>query len=118
MSLVLEAVEPMPSNGQYFLLPPTHLRGRIAELGLMPELEDTVRGLKRGESATVPIHLPQHYPMQAIRGQRRLVKVTLVDCKPFGFPPVVEDELLHGRPGIWLDPTQYTERQVNALVAP
>jgi hypothetical protein len=118
VSLTLEAVEPLPVNGQYHLLPPIHLRGRLAELRLLPELEQKIRDMKRGEVSIIPVHFPQHYEQVELRGQRRLVKVNLVDCKPYGFAPVVEDEIMQGSPGVWLDPTQYTERQMNALVAP
>jgi len=120
VSVILESVEPLPSGppGQYYLVPVQHIRGRLAALGLLPELEEAILGMKRGEVAMVPVHLPAHYEIQSLRGMRRIIKVNLVDCKPFGFPPTVEDELLSGSPGVWADPTQYTERQMNALVAP
>ena len=73
--------------------------------------------MKRGTTTTVPVHFPAHFPLEGVRGQRRLIRVTLNDCKPWGFPPVVENELLYGaEKGLWLDPTQYTAQQVHALV--
>jgi len=39
------------------------------------------------------VHLPVHYPMAYLRGKRRLIRVTLVDCKPLSWPPILGDEL-------------------------
>ena len=40
--------------------------------------------------------MPITYPVPYMRGKRRLLKVKLVDVKPYGFPPVIEDEMFVG----------------------
>lgn len=94
VSLVLEAMEGVPQpSGPPVAIPPQHVRGRLGQLALVPELEEAVQEIGRGESRIIPVHFPVHYPLPQFRGTRRLIRVTVVDCKPWGFPPVVEEEL-------------------------
>ena len=94
VALRLEALEPLPhANGGWMQIARQFVRGRLGALPLMPELEEAVYGMQRGDVQIVPVHCPVHYTMPYLRGKRRLVRVQLVDTKPLAFPPVLEDEL-------------------------
>ena len=94
VALRLQALEPIPvNNAQWSHLPPQFARGRLGQLPLMPEVEEAVYKLQRGEKTIVRIHAPLSHPAPFMRGHTRLIEVTLLDVKPFGAPPVVEREL-------------------------
>lgn len=107
VSLRLRALEPLPVGpGRVQHTPPHALRGRVGSLAVLPELEEAVAGLRRGETAVVRVHFPVHYPLPVLRGRTRLIEVKLLDVKPFGFPPVVEDDLYVGpKSGAFIPPT-------------
>lgn len=101
VSIQLEAVEPvlltLPNGQQEATMPPKqYVRGRISDLSLQPELEEAIYGMKRGQAKLVEVHFPTHYPFPPYRNSRRLIRLTLVDRKPYGFAPVLEDELWVG----------------------
>lgn len=97
VNLVIEPMEPVPIGpGQLAHQPPAFFRGRIGAGRLLPELEERVASMTRGTTTVLGVHYPIHYPVPFLRGQRRLMRVTLVDCKPDGYPPVLEQELLRG----------------------
>ena len=96
-----------PAGFQY---PPTqYVRGRLGgAIGgktLYPELEAAVLEMTRGETRIVPTHFSLSYPFPPYRGQRRLIRVTLIDHKPHGFAPVVEDEILTTPGGAYVQAT-------------
>jgi hypothetical protein len=95
-SLTLEMVEPLLNNGEAYLPPKQYVRGRIPEMRLMPELEEAVYDMRRGQARLVEVHFPSHYPFLPYRNTRRLVRVTLVDRKPYQFPPILEEDLWVG----------------------
>jgi hypothetical protein len=117
VSLKLEALEPVPhGNGQWQAMPRQHVRGRLGQVPLMPELEEAVYALSRGETRIVPVHFPIHHPLAYFRGRRRLIRLTLVDVKPFGWPPVLDAELFVGpRSGRWMDTTTLTTQQLEGM---
>jgi hypothetical protein len=120
VSLVLQALEPVPnqtpSGVQWHPVPAQHVRGRLGQLPLMPEIEDALYGMERGQDVIVPVHCPVTHPMPYFRGKRRLIRVTLVDMKSLCYPPVVEDELYVGpQSGRWTDKTTLTEAQRVAI---
>jgi len=116
VSLKLEALEPLPTGpGQAMHLPPQHIRGVLGHLHMLPELEEQVCHMTIGQTVTIGVHFPIHHPANWLRGQRRLVRVTLVDSKPFGFAPVVEQEMLKGRVS-FADQTTLSPQQHLALV--
>lgn len=83
VSLILQACEPIPQpNGSQVHVQPVPVRGRLEQVGLVPQLEAEVRTMKRGESRIVPVEMPLHHPIAFYRGRKRLFKVTLVDTKP------------------------------------
>lgn len=97
VSLKLEALEPVPhGNGGWQAMPRQHVRGRLGQIALMAELEEATYNLSRGETQIVPVHFPIHHPIQYFRGRRRLIRLTLVDCKPLCWPPVLDAELFVG----------------------
>lgn len=118
VSLKLTAVEPVPTGpGQMQYIPTQHLRGRLSALQLLPEIEEAVATMRRGDSHIVPVHFPASYPIPYFRGRKRLIRVHLVDSKPYGFAPILEQELMLGRhSGAWQDQTQLTPQQVESIV--
>lgn len=118
VSLKLEALEPMPqADGRFVQVPPQFVRGRLGQIALAPELEEAVYGLTRGQVTIVPTHFPLHAKVGYFRGRRRLIRVTLIDAKPFCYAPVLEDELWVGpKSGRYLDKQQLTPPQEAALV--
>lgn len=116
VSLKISALEPtLTSRG--WLMPPTQwVRGRLGLLNVMPEIEEAATALKRGGRELVHVHFPVHYEMSSLRGQRRIMQVDLLDCKPHRLPPTIEEELLEGTTGRLIDPTIHTEENVVSLV--
>ena len=101
VNVQVEAVEPVlltqPNGTTESVMPPKqYVRGRISELNLQPEIEEAIHGMRRGQAKLVEVHFPAHYPFQPYRNSRRLIRVTLIDRKPYGFAPVLEDELWVG----------------------
>lgn len=88
VSLILQACEPIPQpNGTAVNVQAVPVRGRLEQVGLVPALEAEVRTMRRGESRIVPVEFPLHHPIPFYRGRKRLIKVTLVDTKPYGEAP-------------------------------
>ena len=116
VSLKLEALEPVPHERGWSAIPRQHLRGRLGRLALIPELEEAVMGMTRGEQRVVPVHFPIHYGLAYFRGRRRLIRVTLVDCKPYQYAPVIDAELFVGpKSGRWVDTTTMSAEQMKML---
>jgi hypothetical protein len=63
----------------------------------------------------VPVHFGLDYPFGEYRGQRRLIEVTLIDHKPMGYPPVVEDELIVNQAGSAMDQTNLTPEVIDLM---
>ena len=96
-SVILEALEPVPTGpNTASMIPPVYWRGRLGGGQMVPELEERIGQMARGQSSILGVHFPAHHPAAFLRGQRRLIRVTLVDCKAHGYAPVVEHELLQG----------------------
>lgn len=118
VSLTLTAMEPLPmGGGNWTAIPSQHIRGRLGQLALVPELEEAIYGIERGATVVVPVHFPAHYPIPAYAGHRRLIRVTLHDTKPNGWPPVLEDELFIGpHSGAWIRTTDFTGAQLRGML--
>ena len=100
------------------MIQPQHVRGRLGTLPLVPEIEEAVSGLERGKDVTAPVHFPVHYPIPYYRGKRRLIRVTLVDCKPYSFAPIIDAELFVGpKSGRWMDTTTMPDMKLVEEVA-
>lgn len=117
VSLKLEALEPVPhGNGGLQGIPRQHVRGRLGQIALMPELEEAVHNMSRGETRIVPVHFPIHHPLQYFRGRRRLIRVTVVDIKPLSWPPVLDAELFVGpHSGRFADTTTLSAAQLAGM---
>lgn len=112
VSLKLEALEPVPTPQGIRGVDRQHIRGRLGTIALMPELEEAVYSLERGQTRIVPVHFPVHHPQPYFRGRRRLIRLTLVDVKPLQYPPVLDAELYVGpRSGRWVDQTTLNDAQ-------
>src|SRR5204863_2624585 len=99
-------------------IPRQHVRGRFVQIALMAELEEAVFNMTRGETRIVPVHFPVHHPLGYFRGRRRLIRVTLVDCKPLSWPPVLDAELFVGpNSGRFADTTTLTQQQLDGMKA-
>ena len=119
VNVVLTALEGVPQpDGRWTAVGPQRVRGRLGAIPMLPEVEEALHELERGQSRIVPVHFPVSHPIPQFRGQKRLIRVTLVDCKPFAFAPVIERELFAGpHSGAWLDGTSLTPAQHQSLRA-
>jgi hypothetical protein len=115
VSLDLQALEPIPTNNGPMHAPPQLIRGRLGQLALHPELEAAILRMQRGEVQIVPVHFDLSWPFGPYRGQRKLIRTTLIDHKPFGFPPVIEDEILTTPGGAWADTTNSTPELLDQM---
>ena len=106
ISVELTAMETIPTHTGPMRAPTQFVRGRLGKLGLVPELEAAVLEMTRGEVRVVPVHFPLSYPFPPYRGQRRIIRLTLIDHKPHGFAPVIETELFVNQVGSSIDTTQ------------
>ena len=109
VSLALEPLEPIAMGGVPQRLAPLSWRGRAGHGRLLPELDDLVLSLTRGQSASLAVPFPTDYPLDFLRGHRRLMRVTLVDHKPFRRHP----NLVTAPNGA--DAARYTGRQLEAM---
>lgn len=94
VSLKLRPLEPLATGpGRYQQFPLVHVRGRLGALPLLPDLEEAVSSMTRGQQKIVKVRCPIHHPLGPMRGKVRLIEVTLVDIKRHGYAPVIEDDL-------------------------
>lgn len=119
VSIKVEPLEPVPdSTGRMFMVSPRFVRGRLGCLPVLPQLEATAASLRCGDSRITRVMYPQHYPLDFMRNQTRLFRVTLLDAKPYSFAPVIDRELLvDAASGRVLDSTNFTAAQVTEMVA-
>lgn len=107
VNLILQPMEPFPQeNGQYLQVGPQYVRGRMGALPMLPELEEAVSQMVRGEHRVVAVHPGLDHPIAYMRGRRRLIRVTLIDHKPWGYPPVLSDDLHVTGTGAWREPKE------------
>ena len=118
VSVKLELLEPVADQlGRQMMIAPKLLRGRLGALPTLPQIEEAVANLEVGASAVIRIHFPGHYELGWLRGQTRIMRVTLLDCKAFWYAPVIDRELLVGSAlGRFVDSTGLTGAQVAELV--
>lgn len=120
VSVRLELLEPVPqpNNPQVMQhLQPMLLRGRVGRLMALPELSEAIADMQVGERRIISLHYPMHYPYATLRGGVRLLGVTLLDCKPYHLPPVIDRELFAGqKSGAWMDATTLTETQITDVL--
>lgn len=61
-----------------------HVRGRLPNLKLLPELEQHVMQVPVGESAIVKVHFPTWWPVDG--GESKLIKLDVLDAMPYNLP--------------------------------
>lgn len=117
VNLTMQAIEPIPwANGGWTAVPAQHIRGRLGQIALAPELEEAVYALKRGDHATIAVHFPVHYEVPFYQGKRRLIRVTLNDVKQNCWAPILEDEILQGtHSGNGVRTVDFTTKQLDAI---
>ena len=118
-SFQLEMLEPViDGTGRVIRLGPKWVRGRYGALPVLPQVEEALGGLKRGQSKTVKLHFPQHWPEARLRLQSLVARVTLYDYKPFGLPPVIDEEFfVGGHSGRMIDHSTHTSEQLEEIAA-
>lgn len=116
VSLRLTALEPLRTPRGLERIATQFVRGRLGQLPLLPELEEAILRLDRGDKAVIPVHIPMHFPLAGLRGQRRLIDVHLVDCKPWGYPPTLERELYVNSAGSAIDHSDLTDAQHHGIL--
>ena len=81
------------------------VRGRLGQLGLLPEIEQAVLGMEAGEERFVEVHFPEWYPLQRMAypqgkvqyaGQSKAFKLTLLAIKDYSVSPTLADEVFKG----------------------
>jgi hypothetical protein len=98
VSIRLRALEPLPSGpGRFHQMAPQAVRGRLGTMPIAPELEEAIYELNRADRKIVRVHHPLHHPMPYLRGRTRLIELSLLDVRPFGFPPVLENDVYVGK---------------------
>lgn len=116
VSLRLRALEPVPvAPNRVSQAQSQYPRGRLGSLALLPQIEDAVLGMERGQTCSVRVQFPTHYPVPFLRGRARLIEITLIDCKGHHAPPVVDEELHHLPNGGLVDPAVLTPPQQEML---
>ena len=94
VSVKIEALEPVKGDNGQLQIPPHHyLRGRYGALPVLPDIEEALGAMRRGESRLVKVHFPVHHPRESMRNTTRIMRITLFDCKKFRYAPVIETEL-------------------------
>lgn len=96
VSIKVHPLEPVPTARGYQALGPMSIRGRLGQIPLLGELEESVYDLTRGQTTTVRANIPLSHPLGYLRGRARLFRVTLVDCKKNIPSPILERELFVG----------------------
>lgn len=71
-------------------------RGRLGSSQLAPEIESKLLEMKPGEECLLPIQHPAWSSVANYRGQRKIIRLRLLDCKPFSYAPVLADEAFAG----------------------
>lgn len=97
--------------------PVQHVRCRVGDGMLIPDIEATLPQMTLGQTRIVKVQFPSDYALAPYRGKQRLIEVTLVDAKPMGFPPVLEEEMLVTAQGTYRDMVTLTPEQHQALEA-
>ncbi len=111
LNLRLRMLEPVPTGpNQFGHVPPHVVRARVGTGAILPDLEAQALRHLDGQPFVAAVHYPATYEVGWLRGQRRLVEVTVVDAKTDVGMPVLEDEVRGG-----YDTTAYTPEQQESM---
>jgi hypothetical protein len=72
------------------------MRGRLGALRLAPEIEAAVLTMGPGDERLLNVQFPPWYEVEQYQGQRRLLRLRLVDIKPYSYPPVLAETAFAG----------------------
>lgn len=111
VNLRVKMLEPLPTGpNQFSHVPPAVARVRLGCGQLLPDLERQVLDHLDGAPFIAEVLYPVHYAIPFLRGQKRLLEVTVVDWKVERGMPVLEQECPLG-----VDLTAYTPEQQEVL---
>lgn len=97
IALVIDPLEDMPLTAALDAHPELRcIRGRLGQLKLAPEIEARVADMSPGDEAILEIQFPPWSELAAYRGIKKVVRVRLVDIKPYSFAPVLADTAFAG----------------------
>lgn len=68
-----------------------HVRGRIGAIKMLPQIEREVQEMRAGEQRIVRVRFPLWWQIPEYRGQEKLVRISLLHCKPFWEHPTLGD---------------------------
>lgn len=74
---------------------PGAARGYVFQVGageVLPEIDEAVVGMRVDETREIPVAFPEDHPVDAVKGRRATVSVTLREIKTKRLPPI-DDEL-------------------------
>ena len=95
VSLILEPTEEKDFAGRQ-----RHLRGRLGALRLLPSIEDAILEMRPGDDRLVRVRFPMWWdmprgfmgvPLESYAGETKSVLVRLLDAKPFGLAPTLDE---------------------------
>jgi len=87
ISFLVEALEEKDLADRHFCV-----RGRLGGLEMLPIMEKTLMELEVGEQAIIEVTFPSWWPVNA--NEKRMLRLHLLDAKPYGFPPVLIDHVM------------------------
>lgn len=107
-------------------IPAQSVRGRIGQLKLLPQLESAVLRMQRGDSKLLSLAFPIDFPLThtgsneqppivPYRANTRIVEVQMIDHQPYGYAPLLQDEMVPVDEYASNDPFKYTQEQAAQL---
>lgn len=96
--LISFTVESLQNVADVKRMKPTNkaFRGRLGGIKMHPELEDALLDMHVGETRPIELRYAPWHELAQLAGKTHMVAVHLVDVKPFGYAPVLE-EVIYGR---------------------
>jgi hypothetical protein len=113
LNVRLRMLEPVPTGpGTFGHVAPHVVRARVGAAELLPDLEAQCLRHLDGLPFIAAIHYPATYEVDWLRGQRRLMEVTVIDAKTDAPQPTIDDEVAGA-----YDLTMYTHEQQESMHA-
>lgn len=81
-TLMVEGQEPSGQTGYAFV---------VGEGAVMPEIDETVAGMRAGEERVVPVRFPDDHRREAVRGKTGTATVTVAEVKEKVLPELNDD---------------------------
>lgn len=113
VSVTIELLEPVRMGNKMTNVGKRWVRGQLGKLPVLPQVEEALCGMERGDARLLRVHFPMSWPVDAVRGDTRILRICLQDCKPFGYAPTIEEELLQASGSRrYIDTTDLTPEQL------